>query len=224
MLRKTGQLEGYPMTEVLSAREANSRKIRGALLEACGELLAEKPIDALTINEIVDRAGVAKGSFYNHFSDKEALAAAVPEAIRVEVEERVETCNQNVTDPAYKIARGMSNFIQFAVADPQRAVIMLRGFERLTASDHPLNQSLQQHVREGIDAGRFRSICDEAGMIQMIGCVYFTGLRILEQKLSPAEAIELGSKVFTLLLCGFGLEEEEARRIVGDSARDIIRG
>ena len=212
------------MTEVLSAREANSRKVRNALMKACGELLAEKPVDALTINEIVDRAGVAKGSFYNHFNDKESLAAAVSEAIRIEVEAKVEKSNLNVTDPAYKIARGMSNFIQFAVADPQRAVIMLRGFQRLSASDHPLNQSLQEHVREGIDSGRFQPRCEEAGMIQMIGCVYFTGLRILEQRLSPVQAIELSSKVFTLLLCGFGLEEAEARRIVGDSARDIITG
>lgn len=75
-----------------------------------------------------------------------------------------------------------------------------------------------------IAAPRFWSLCDAAGMIQIIGCVYFTGLRILEQQLSPARAIELGSNVFTLLLCGFGLEEEEARRIAGDSARDIIRG
>jgi AcrR family transcriptional regulator len=212
------------MTELLSAREANSLKVRNALMNACSLLLAEKPIDALTINEIVEKAGVAKGSFYNHFSDKESLAAAVSESIRIEVETTVEKSNENVTDPAYKIARGMCNFIQFTVAEPQRAVIMLRGFEKLTSSSHPLNQSLQQHISEGISTGRFQPRCDVAGMIQMMGCVYFSALRILDQKLSPAEAIDLSSKVFALLLCGFGLEEPEARRIAGDSARDIILG
>ncbi len=212
------------MTEALSAREANSLKVRNALLAACSDLLGEKSIDALTINEIVEKAGVAKGSFYNHFSDKESLAAAVSESIRVEVETRVAKSNENVTDPAYKIARGMCNFIQFAVAEPQRAVIMIRGFNKLTSSSHPLNEALQLHVKEGIDTGRFQPRCDEAGMIQMIGSVYVTALRILEHALSPPQAIELSSKVFTLLLCGFGLEEAEARRIAGDSARDIIIG
>ena len=58
------------MTEAITAREANSLRIRSALIRACGDLLVEKPIDAVTINNIVEIAGVAKGSFYNHFPDK----------------------------------------------------------------------------------------------------------------------------------------------------------
>jgi hypothetical protein len=53
---------------------------------------------------------------------------------------------------------------------------------------------------------------------------YFTKLKILEKDLSVEKAIELCTIVFTLILCGFGLEEEEAVRIISDSARDIIRG
>jgi hypothetical protein len=54
--------------------------------------------------------------------------------------------------------------------------------------------------------------------------VFSTNLKILEQSLSAEEAIELCTKVFTLVLCGFGLQEEEAHRIVSDSARDIVMG
>jgi AcrR family transcriptional regulator len=212
------------MTKALSAREANSLKVRKALIEACAGLLAEKPVDALTINEIVDRANVAKGSFYNHFADKEALAATVSESIRSEIEAKVAKNNENVTDPAYKIARGMCNFIQLTVADPKRSTILMRGFERLTASDHPLTHTLQEHIQEGVEAGRFQPRCDDVAMTHVIGCVYFTGIRILEQALTVDQAIELCVKVITLLFCGFGLEEAEARRIAGDSARDIITG
>ena len=69
------------MKTTMSARETHSLKIRDALLRACGDLLFEQPIDAITINEIVQRAGVAKGSFYNHFPDKESLAATVSSTI-----------------------------------------------------------------------------------------------------------------------------------------------
>jgi len=60
----------------MTALPANPRAQRTyrALVDAGLELLAERPIDALAIDEIVGRAGVAKGSFFNHFADKPALA------------------------------------------------------------------------------------------------------------------------------------------------------
>ena len=58
------------MSQAMSAREANSLRIRASLVTACGDLLLDKPIDAVTINNLVEKAGVAKGSLYNHFPDK----------------------------------------------------------------------------------------------------------------------------------------------------------
>lgn len=212
------------MSEVRSAREAHSLRIRDALVTACGDLLIEKPIDALTINNIVETAGVAKGSFYNHFPDKEALAITVSEAIFNEVELAVKMSNKNVTDPAYKIVRGMCNHMQLAVSDPRRAIIMLRGHEKIKTGANPLNRTAQADIAQGVESGRFEQRCENSGLIQVMGVVYFTSLSILEQKLSAKEAIELCTGVFTLILCGFGLDEEEALRIVADSARDIIKG
>lgn len=210
------------MSKAPGAREAHSLKIRAALISAGEHLLALHPIDAITINSIVDTAGVAKGSFYNHFADKEALAVAVSTAIREEVEQSVTRGNLNVTDPAYKIIRGCCHHIQLAVQDPQRATIMLRKYEWATSADFALNRSMEEDLAEGIDSLRFQPRCKDAGSIQILGSTTFTMLRILEQELSADQAIMLTVKVFTLVLCGFGLAEEEATRIVTDSARDII--
>lgn len=208
----------------ISAREAQTRKIREALLRACGDLLCEQPIDAITINEIVQRAKVAKGSFYNHFPDKETLAAAVSVVILAEVEDRVRAANENVTDPAYRTVRGMCTHVQLAVSDPRRATIMLRGHDWVNAGDHQLHKSVSDDVSAGIASGRFAPRCDEVGVLQIIGTGYFSMLRILDQQFSAAQAIDLATRAFSLTLCGFGLEEEEAVRIASDSARDIIRG
>lgn len=212
------------MDQVMSAREAHSLKIRNALISACAELLSRQPIDAITINNIVETAGVAKGSFYNHFPDKEALAECVAAAIRSEVETAVRRSNVNVTDPAYKIARGVCNHIQFAVSNPGRAIIMLRGFRGTTSGEHPLNQDVQEHLREGVETGRLEPRCENSGLIVLLGSVFSTCLRVIDQGLSAEQAIELSTGVFTVVLCGFGLEEEEAHRIVASSARDIIKG
>lgn len=206
----------------LTAREALSERVRGALLSACGDLLYEQPIEAITINEIVSRAGVAKGSFYNHFADKESLATAVSSEILSMIEERVRAQNENVTDPAYRIIRGMCTHLQLAVADPRRATIMLRGHDWVTEGDHQLYWNVMADISEGISTGRFATRCEDVGALHVIGTGYFSTIRVLEKKLSAQDAIQLATRAFSITLCGFGLEESEARRIVSDSANDII--
>ena len=49
---------------------------RQKLLDAAFALIREKGYVATTVDELCARAGVAKGSFFHHFKDKEALAVA----------------------------------------------------------------------------------------------------------------------------------------------------
>jgi TetR/AcrR family transcriptional repressor of nem operon len=49
---------------------------RRKLLDAALSLIRAKGYAATTIDELCGRAGVAKGSFFHHFKDKEALAVA----------------------------------------------------------------------------------------------------------------------------------------------------
>jgi AcrR family transcriptional regulator len=60
-------------------------KTRAQILEATEILLAERPPEALTIDTIVDAAGVAKGTFYYHFQSIEELTAAVRRQARGEL-------------------------------------------------------------------------------------------------------------------------------------------
>ncbi len=212
------------MKRALSAREEQSFKVRDSLLKACGELMVLQPIDAITINEIVERAGVGKGSFYNHFPDKLALATTVSNAILADVEVIVQDCNKNVTDPAYRVVRGMCTHMQMAVSEPQRATIMIRGHDWATSDSHPLYKNVSEDISKGIDSGRFAKRCEDVGILQIVGTGSFCMIRIIERQLSPQEAIELAIKAFSLTLYGFGLSEEEAVRIVTDSAHDIIKG
>jgi len=47
-----------------------------AILDAVNMLLSEKGFDLMTMDDVADAVGVAKGSVYKHFSSKEKLAAA----------------------------------------------------------------------------------------------------------------------------------------------------
>lgn len=55
--------------QMLQARE-------DAIIEVVNRLLAEKGFDAMTVDEVAARVGIAKASLYKHFPSKEDLAAA----------------------------------------------------------------------------------------------------------------------------------------------------
>ena len=62
----------------MTARTMHPRaeRTRAALIAAGRRLFGERPVDAVSVDEIVQAAEVGKGSFYNHFADREALVRA----------------------------------------------------------------------------------------------------------------------------------------------------
>src|SRR4051812_42933766 len=53
--------------------QARSRQTLAAIVSAAEELLAGQPFDAVSVADIVRRAGCTTGSFYARFASKEAL-------------------------------------------------------------------------------------------------------------------------------------------------------
>lgn len=53
------------------------RNLKEQLVEGGSRVLFEKGFHAASVNDIVEAAGVPKGSFYNHFESKDALALEV---------------------------------------------------------------------------------------------------------------------------------------------------
>ncbi|MFY0619914.1 TetR/AcrR family transcriptional regulator [Shimia sp.] len=55
------------------AIQQRTLKTRANLLDAAKAVISENGYDALRVEEVVLRAGVAKGTFFSHFKDKDAL-------------------------------------------------------------------------------------------------------------------------------------------------------
>ena len=54
----------------LDRRTARTRNLLG---DALIELIQEKPFDSVTVQDVLDRAGVGRSTFYVHYKDKDDL-------------------------------------------------------------------------------------------------------------------------------------------------------
>jgi AcrR family transcriptional regulator len=65
-----------------------------ALSEAGLRLFVERGLEGVTIDDITQAAGVAKGTFYRYFEDQAALVDALLEPVRRELLEGLEACGR----------------------------------------------------------------------------------------------------------------------------------
>jgi AcrR family transcriptional regulator len=58
-------------------RQARAQATYTAIVDACAQLLAVSPYEALTTNAVAERAGVSIGTLYEYFPNRESIVAAL---------------------------------------------------------------------------------------------------------------------------------------------------
>jgi AcrR family transcriptional regulator len=185
-------------------------------------LFSERPVDAVTVDDIVQAAGVGKGSFYNHFVDREALVRAISADIRVSVERAVARANAEVEDPARRLARACCTYLRFALDDRERAGVLVRVHGGVTSLTSPLNRGLVEDISNGLAVGRFLVATLEAGVLYVLGVTELALIRIVQEP-SPALAVSLAKQMCALMLSGFRLSDAEADMIAAQASEEIVR-
>lgn len=204
-------------TEQLSPRAARTR---GALIAAGFDLLAVRPVDAIAIDEVVTRAGVAKGSFFNHFADKQAFATALAAEVRRELEAEVGRANAGMADPVARIAGGMRAGASFALRCPKRATVLLRSMVGVTAPAHPLNRGIADDFARAQAAGLISPEACTAGVLYWLGLCQALMASMIESGRDDDAARQRIDAMIALGLRGLGVGEAHVARIVAGSADD----
>lgn len=205
----------------LSPRAARTRS---ALLAAGLELLAERPVDAIAIDEVVAAAGVAKGSFFNHFEDKHDFAGAISRAIRVDVEALVGRTNRDIADPLERLAGGMIAAAAFALAEPKRAAVLTRSSSGTVVEDHPLNRGLLEDMRAALADGLVSPEGGRAGVLYWLGCCQIVMASSVVQRASVDHAAGFVADMLALGLRGLGASASAVARIADpDRVRQHLR-
>ena len=66
-----------PLVPSQAPLRADAQRNRRKILDAATDLVADKGVDGLTMDELARRAGVGKGTLYRNFTDKPGIASAL---------------------------------------------------------------------------------------------------------------------------------------------------
>ncbi len=136
-----------------SRRERRKEETRQRLFDAALALMQEKPFDQITVEEITERADVAKGTFFSYFPTKEQLLIAYTQEMVDEVYEFLEQLQPENATSQWEVMRQVMRFI---------AEIDGRSLERTRSMMVACCQS--NHLRE-----MMAQMVDEATQRAMLG-------------------------------------------------------
>ena len=134
-------------------REKRART-RAQIVEAGAMLLAERPLEALTVDTVVDAAGIAKGTFYYHFQSLEELAAAVGEKLGESFDELLAPARLSLRDPIARLSFAFTQFLEKATADPAWARLVVQSAQAPTEFARSVRVHLKTDLSEARAQGR----------------------------------------------------------------------
>jgi AcrR family transcriptional regulator len=114
-----------PIRRAEIGREKRART-RAQLVAAARSLFGKRPVESVTVDDVVEEAGVAKGTFYVHFEDLNALTAAVADELVRTFDELLQPQRLSMPDPLMRIAFACNAFIEKAMKDPSWAAVVAR--------------------------------------------------------------------------------------------------
>lgn len=211
-----------PPTKTGNRIDRRRVRTRSALIGAGQKLFAARSIDGVTIDDIVEAADVAKGSFYNHFNGKESLADTIVELVQGDCEREVHAANLGIDSAAERVARAMATLIRYAKNHPDRYRSMVSLSKRRAEMDASINTGLRHDIEVGLKNGDFCEVSREAGMLAVFGLVA-TAVDHLAVSRPEQEPMRVAREMAFLLLRALGVDGTRAAAIAERAATDVFK-
>jgi AcrR family transcriptional regulator len=206
------QIEGKP-----SRGHKKRERTRHQLISAGLAVLAEKG-EALTISDVVAKAEVSNGTFYNYFVDRDELIDALVEhsIISLAAESAIQTSDQ---DPARRFAVASLRVLHRATDDPTWGHAVLRLLDHRRSYSRDIAGYLRDDLTAGFDAGRFQFGPDEITLDFVLGLIFMSVRRIVQGDTRPDHA----ERVLERALAMLGIAKDEARTLASEVVAEHTR-
>lgn len=183
--------------------------------------MLDRSVDAIPIDDLVAAAGVGKGSFFNHFGDKEGFKAALAIEVRGEIETKITTANVGVSEPLERLAGGMREVTDYALKNRERTVSMLRMMVGSTGKENPLNEGMRADIALCASAKLIRAQSEQTAMLYWFGLCVALITHVVEVDLSRDQAAKMLNEFVYSGLVGLGADAAVSSKI-GQRCLDVL--
>ncbi|TPI77694.1 MULTISPECIES: TetR/AcrR family transcriptional regulator [unclassified Mesorhizobium] len=125
-------------------------KTRALILDAGTMLMAERPREAVTIDAVVEAAGVAKGTFYYHFQSIDELAAAVGEKLGESFDAVLGDARRALEDPLKRLSFAFTKFLEKAISDANWARLVVQSSQSRGEYARGVRTNLKADIAQAI--------------------------------------------------------------------------
>ena len=204
-----------PQIDDRPSRGHKKRERTRQQLIAAGLVVLALKGEALTISDVVAKAEVSNGTFYNYFSDRDELIDALAEhsLLALAAESAIQTTDQ---DPARRFAFASLRVLSRAAEDPTWGHAILRLLDRHPSYSADIGSYLREDLAAGFDEGRFEFGPDEITLDVLLGLIFMSIRRIVSVDVRPEHAERVLERALAIL----GIEKNEARILATEAVAD----
>ncbi|EKM0375851.1 TetR/AcrR family transcriptional regulator [Cronobacter turicensis] len=179
---------------------------RAKLIAAARKAFAEKGFAAASMDELTASVGLTRGALYHNFGDKKGLLAAVVAQVDGEMAQRAKAAAAGVEDPwETLIAEGVA-YIQMALDEEVRRIVLLDGPAFLgDPAQWPSQNSCLDATRATVISMMARGIIkpvDADAAARLLNGAALNAALWVAASPSPQKALPKMIEVFTLLAGG----------------------
>ncbi|HKT74070.1 MAG TPA: TetR/AcrR family transcriptional regulator [Steroidobacteraceae bacterium] len=196
-----------PRTFAAQTRGKGKReRTRARLIDATAELIAKGGADSATIAEITATAGLASGTFYNHFKDRAEIIAETAISIMEQIASQINLAGRAEKDILVRFAAGTRRFLDIAYGHPTWAWAVLHSLDYLPALRPRVYVYVGSTVHIGYESGQFSH--EDDFTLHILNAMLFAAVRA---RLTGKSGPDTGARVAEMQLRVLGVPAGRAR-------------
>jgi AcrR family transcriptional regulator len=184
-------------------------RMRSRLLAAALALAAEHAIEAVTIDAVIARAEVARGTFYKYFTTPAALMQEVGREVSDALIRAMHPAVDQIEDPAERVSVGVRTVLRLARQHPQLGGFMARSGWPAMNVTHAFFTLVGHDLTQAIAVGRFAVMPTELALSTVAG----TTIGALHAITTTDLPEDFPEQTAAAVLRALGLSSEDAMRM-----------
>jgi AcrR family transcriptional regulator len=190
-------------------------RTRLRIVEAALRVFADKGPDAPVIDDFIQAAEIARGTFYNHFRTIEELLTATSNWLEDDLMAAIDTVNGRFEDPVQRLATGIRLWLHLSRGDAVFCAFLVRSRFR----GRIVERHLARDLGGGLESGRLVAPSLDIARDLVVGAVREAQVRMMGARVPPSYPEDVAK----LILRALRVDERRIHGLLQAPLPDVAR-